>query len=211
MLVEWLSYEGFSVRWVKDGLSALRTCLEDNYDLVLLDIMLPRLDGISVCKRLRETKDVPIIILTAKSQVEDRVEGLEAGADDYIAKPFSIRELSARINAVLRRYNVKGGDVIRVGELRINLATREVFYGNRLLELTPREFELLKLLAQKANTALSRREIYAKVWGGGHEEGSNIVDVYIKNLRRKLGDKDHNLIKTVRGWGYMLSGDVYQD
>ncbi|RLJ71459.1 two-component system response regulator ArlR [Hydrogenivirga caldilitoris] len=209
MLLQWLTHEGFSVDWVRDGLSAVRKALECDYTLVLLDLMLPRMDGLKVCRRIRETRDTPIIILTAKSQVEDKVEGLQTGADDYITKPFSLKELSARIKAVLRRYGEKG-DLLKVGDLVVSPSTREVTYRGEVLNLTRREFELLKFLAENVNTALSRERIYARVWGGNHEEGSNIVDVYIKNLRRKLGDREHTLIKTVRGWGYMLKGDVNQ-
>ncbi|MFN3598320.1 MAG: response regulator transcription factor [Aquificaceae bacterium] len=209
LLKEGLTHEGFLVDWVKDGFTAIKKAMEGDYQLILLDIMLPKMDGIKVCKRLREVKEVPIVMLTAKSQVEDKVEGLSAGADDYITKPFSFKELVARVRAVLRRYKREGVDVLRVGDLEIRLRSLEVYYKGDKIHTTQKEFNLLKLLAERANSAISREEIYLKVWGGYSNEGSNVVDVYIKNLRSKLGDKDHRLIKTVRGYGYMIS-DVNQ-
>lgn len=205
MLMEGLSREGFCVDWVKDGFSAVNRVLEGDYDLVLLDIMLPKMDGLKVCRRIREVRDVPIIMLTAKSQLEDKVEGLSAGADDYITKPFSFKELLARIGAVLRRYKKDGPDVLKVGELELRLKSFEVYYKGKKIPTTQREFRLLKLLAEKADKAVSREEIYSKVWGYTYGEGSNVVDVYVKNIRNKLNDKEHKLIKTVRGYGYMLS------
>ncbi len=207
MLVDGLSHEGFQVDWVRDGYSAVNSILEGEYDLVLLDIMLPKMDGLKVCRRIREVRDIPIIMLTAKGQLEDKVEGLSAGADDYITKPFSFKELLARINAVLRRYKREGPDNLKVGELELRLKSFEVYYKGRKIPTTQREFKLLKLLAERANTAVNREEIYAKVWGYSHGEGSNVVDVYIKNLRSKLDDREHRLIKTVRGYGYMLSSE----
>jgi len=204
MLRDGLSHEGFEVEWVKDGFSALKKALDEDYDLVLLDLMLPKMDGIKLCKKLREMKDTPVIMLTAKTQVEEKVEGLSAGADDYITKPFSFEELIARIKAVLRRYKKEKPQFIKVGELELRLSSREVYYKGKKVHTTAKEFALLKLLAERANTAVSRDEIYAKVWGMSHTEGSNIVDVYIKNLRSRFGDRDHRVIKTVRGFGYML-------
>ncbi|MFN3870372.1 MAG: response regulator transcription factor [Aquificaceae bacterium] len=207
LLKEGLTHEGFIVDWVKDGFAAIKKAMEEDYQLILLDIMLPKMDGIKVCKKLREVKDIPIVMLTAKSQVEDKVEGFSAGADDYITKPFSFKELVVRIRAVLRRYKKEGADVLKVGDLEIRLKSLEVYYKGNRIHTTKREFNLLKLLAERANSAVSREEIYLKVWGGYSNEGSNVVDVYIKNLRSKLGDKDHKLIKTVRGYGYMISSE----
>ncbi len=205
MLKDWLVHEGFEVEWVKDGFNAVKRALEGDYDLILLDLMLPKMDGLKVCKTIRERKDMPVIMLTAKTQIEDKVEGLSAGADDYITKPFSFNELMARIRAVLRRYRREGKDVLRIGGLELRFRSREVIYRGQKVHTTQREFELLKLLASRAGEAVSREEIYSKIWGYSHEEGSNIVDVYVKNLRDKLGDKEHKIIKTVRGYGYMLS------
>lgn len=205
LLKDGLSHEGFQVDWVRDGYSAINKIMEEDYELVILDIMLPKMDGLRVCKKIRETKDIPIIMLTAKAQIEDKVEGLSAGADDYITKPFSFKELIARIRAVLRRYKKNGPEVLKVGDLELRLKSLEVYYKGSKIHTTQKEFNLLKLLMERAGSAISRDEIYAKVWGYSYGEGSNIVDVYIKNLRNKLGDKDHKLIKTVRGYGYMLS------
>lgn len=205
LLKDGLSHEGFQVDWVRDGYSAINRIMEKDYELVILDLMLPKMDGIKVCKKIRESKDMPIIMLTAKAQIEDKVEGLSAGADDYITKPFSFKELIARIRAVLRRYKKNGPEVLKVGDLELRLKSLEVYYKGSKIHTTQKEFNLLKLLMERAGSAISREEIYAKVWGYSYGEGSNIVDVYIKNLRNKLGDKDHKLIKTVRGYGYMLS------
>jgi two-component system response regulator ArlR len=204
MIKEGLRHSGYSVVWVKDGFSAMRSTMEEDYDLILLDIMLPKFDGIRVLKRIREVKDVPVIMITAKSQLEDKIEGLFAGADDYITKPFSFKELLARINAVLRRYKREEREVIKIGELLINPKSYEVYYRGRNIKLTNREFKLLKVLAQHAGEVLSREKLFAKVWGSAYGENSNVVDVYIKNLRKKLEDKPPRLIHTVRGMGYML-------
>ena len=204
LLLDGLSREGYEVDWVRDGYSAVNRILEEDYDLVLLDIMLPKMDGIKVCKRIREIKDIPIIMLTAKGQIEDKVEWLSAGADDYITKPFSFKELLARIGAVLRRYKKEGPDTLKVGELELKLKSFEVYYRGKRIPMTQREFKLLRLLAERVNTAVSREEIYSKVWGYSYGEVSNVVDVYIKNIRTKLEDKEHRLIKTVRGYGYMM-------
>ncbi len=212
LLKEGLTYEGFQVDWVKDGYTAIKKAMEEDYQIVILDIMLPKMDGLKVCKKLREYKDIPILMLTAKGQVEDKVEGLSAGADDYITKPFSFKELVARIRAVLRRYKKEDIKLIKVGDLEIRLNSLEVYYKGEKIHTTNKEFNLLKLLAEKAGTVVSREEIYSRVWGYSNEEASNIVDVYIKNLRTKLGDKDHKLIKTIRGYGYILSlEDVGKD
>ncbi len=204
LLLDGLSHEGYKVDWVMDGYSAVNRILEGDYDLVLLDIMLPKMDGIKVCRRIREVKDMPIIMLTAKGQIEDKVEGLSAGADDYITKPFSFKELLARIGAVLRRYKKEEAHTLRVGELELRLKSFELYYKGEKIPTTQKEFKLLKLLIERANSVVSREEIYSKVWGYSYGEGSNVVDVYIKNIRTKLGDKGHKLIKTVRGYGYMI-------
>lgn len=212
LLKEGLTHEGFQVDWVEDGYTAINKAMEEEYQLIILDIMLPKMDGLKVCKRIRESKDIPILMLTAKDQVEDKVEGLSAGADDYITKPFSFKELVARIRAILRRYKKEEVKLIKVGYLELRLNSLEVYYKGRKIHTTQKEFNLLKMLAERAGTVVSREEIYKKVWGYSYEDGSNVVDVYIKNLRSKLGDRDHILIKTVRGYGYMLSlEDVSKD
>ncbi len=204
MIKDGLYHNGYSVTWVKDGFSAIRQALEEDYHLILLDIMLPKFDGIKVLKKIREVKDTPVIVITAKSQVEDKVEGLSVGADDYITKPFSFKELLARINAVLRRYRREEKEIIKIGDLIINPKSYEVYYKGRSIKLTSREFKLLKVLAEHAGEVLSREKLFAKVWGSTYGENSNVVDVYIKNLRKKLEDKPPRLIHTVRGMGYML-------
>ncbi|MCS6875726.1 MAG: response regulator transcription factor [Aquificaceae bacterium] len=205
MLKDWLNQEGFFVDWVKDGYNAINKAMGGDYQLMILDLMLPKMDGLKVCKKIRETSDMPVILLTAKDQIEDKVEGLSAGADDYITKPFSFKELMARIKAVLRRYKREGPELIKLGELELKLKSLEVYYKGKKIPTTPKEFNLLKLLAEKVGSAVSREEIYLKVWGQSYGECSNVVDVYIKNLRNKLGDRDHELIRTLRGYGYMLS------
>ena len=204
MLVEGLRHEGWDVEWARDGYTAIKKAIDEDYDLVILDIMLPKFDGIKVCKKIREVKEIPIIMLTAKSQVEDKVEALSAGADDYITKPFSFKELYARINAVMRRYKREEKPTLEVGEFLINLAEMSAYYKGQRLNLTQREFQLLKFLMENQGRALSRESIYARVWGRGWEESSNLVDVYVKNLRSKIGDKEHRIIRTIRGYGYML-------
>lgn len=206
MIKEGLQHEGYNVLWVKDGFSAMVEASRGDYDLVLLDLMLPKFDGLKVCSKIRQVKDIPIIVVTAKSQVEDKVEGLSAGADDYITKPFSFKELLARINAVLRRYKREAQESISLGKLTLDLRSYEVFYNGRKVNLTRREFELLKVLMEKAGEAVSRERLFAKVWAS-YGEGSNVVDVYIKNLRNKLGDRPPKLIRTVRGIGYMIKAE----
>ncbi|MEN3033752.1 MAG: response regulator transcription factor [Aquificaceae bacterium] len=204
MLKEELARQGFEVDWVLDGFSALKRVLEEEYDLILLDLMIPKIDGLKVCRQIREVKSVPIIILTAKGQVEDRVEGLAAGADDYIVKPFSFAELSARIGAVLRRSLRESPQVLKAGPVTIRLSSMEVLLRGQKIQTTKREFQLLKFLVERKNSVVFRDEIYSKVWGYAHEHDSNIVDVYVRNLRRKLSDHEHRIIKTIRGIGYMI-------
>ena len=136
LLKDGLSHEGFQVEWVRDGYSAINKIMEEDYELVILDIMLPKMDGIKVCKKIRETKDMPVIMLTAKAQIEDKVEGLSAGADDYITKPFSFKELIARIRAVLRRYKKNGPDILQVGDLELRLKSLEVYYKGSKIHTT---------------------------------------------------------------------------
>ncbi len=207
MIKEGLQHERYNVLWVKDGFSAMVEALKGDYDLVLLDLMLPKFDGLKVCSKIRQVKDVPIIVVTAKSQVEDKVEGLSAGADDYITKPFSFKELLARINAVLRRYKRETQESISLGKLTLDLRSYEVFYNGRRVNLTKREFELLKVLMENAGEVVSRERLFTKVWASYGEESSNVVDVYIRNLRNKLGDRPPKLIRTVRGIGYMIKSE----
>ncbi len=199
-------HEGFEVELAKDGFSAFNMAKSKDYDIIILDIVIPKMDGIKVCQNLRLQKDTPIIMLTAKSQLEDKLEGLESGADDYITKPFSFKELITRVKTVLRRYNkVQEPEELKVGELIIREKDYKVKYKGKLIELTPKEFELLKMLAKNPNKTIRREVLLNKIWGVGSDYESNIVDVYIKNIRNKLEDKPPKLILTIRGRGYMLS------
>ncbi|MBT9160710.1 MAG: Response regulator MprA [Dehalococcoidia bacterium] len=199
-----LIQSGFDVLVAETGYQGLEAAQFDNPDLVVLDLMLPDIDGIDVCRQLRASGDAAIIILTARGVVGERVRGLEAGADDYLSKPFAFEELLARIRAVLRRRFPTGG-VIRVGNLEIDIERREVRRGNRQIDLTTREFDLLKLLAQYTGKPLSRELIIQRVWGYEFEGEPDPVKVYINFLRRKLNaEGEADLICSLRGFGYVL-------
>ncbi|MCX7782606.1 MAG: response regulator transcription factor [Meiothermus sp.] len=202
-----LQAEGYRTEVAYDGITGLSRFRETNPNLVVMDLMLPVMDGLEVARRIRKTSNVPIVILTAKDRVEDKVEGLDAGADDYLVKPFSIEELLARIRAHLRRVTPAITGEIRVSDLIINLEGREVYRGGRRIEFSNKEFELLELLAKSPGKVSSRFEIEEKVWPG-YQGGSNVVDVYIGYLRKKLeGTGERRLIHTVRGVGYVLRED----
>jgi len=202
-----LQAEGYRTEVAFDGITGLSRFRETNPDLAVMDLMLPVMDGLEVARRIRKTSNVPIVILTAKDRVEDKVEGLDAGADDYLVKPFSIEELLARIRAHLRRVTPAITGEIRVSDLIINLEGREVYRGGRRIEFSNKEFELLELLAKSPGKVFSRFEIEEKVWPG-YQGGSNVVDVYIGYLRKKLeGTGERRLIHTVRGVGYVLRED----
>ncbi|MFW0859512.1 MAG: response regulator transcription factor [Dehalococcoidia bacterium] len=199
-----LIQSGFDVLVAETDYQGLEAAQFDNPDLVVLDLMLPDIDGIDVCRQLRASGDAAIIILTARGVVGERVRGLEAGADDYLSKPFAFEELLARIRAVLRRRFPTGG-VIRVGNLEIDIERREVRRGNRQIDLTTREFDLLKLLAQYTGKPLSRELIIQRVWGYEFEGEPDPVKVYINFLRRKLNaEGEADLICSLRGFGYVL-------
>ncbi len=201
-----LIYEGYSVQVAGDGPAGLAAARDRLPDLVLLDLMLPGMDGLTVCARLRAASDVPILILTAKDAVPDRVKGLDAGADDYVVKPFSFDELVARIRALLRRRQpASEQDVLRFADLSVNPVTREVFRGTRRVELTAREFDLLLLFMQHPRQVLTRDTLYDRIWGYDFGGESNIIEVYIRYLRSKLEEgSEPRLIQTVRGVGYAL-------
>ncbi|MGK7876521.1 MAG: response regulator transcription factor [Xenococcaceae cyanobacterium] len=201
-----LKYEGYQVTIATDGLSGLTAARESHPDLILLDWMLPGISGPEICRRLRLTGDkVPIILLTAKDEVSDRVAGLDAGADDYIIKPFSIEELLARIRANLRRTQEEETDLLQFADLRLNRSTREVYRGNRLIELTAKEFDLLEYLISHPRQVLTRDQILERVWGYDFMGDSNIIEVYIRYLRLKLeANQEKRLIQTVRSVGYVL-------
>ena len=200
-----LLLKGFEVQVAHTGNQGLEIAQLSYPDLVVLDLMLPDADGIDICRELKASGDMGIVILTARSVVGERVRGLEAGADDYLPKPFAFEELLARIRAVLRRRSPQTEGVIRVGDLEIDIEKRQVRRGSRIIELTTREFELLKLLAQYAGRPLSREFIVQRVWGYEFEGETDPVKVYINFLRRKLNAKgEKDLIHAVHGFGYTL-------
>jgi DNA-binding response OmpR family regulator len=200
-----LRNEGYEVRTSADGVEALDVAAGFFPDLVVLDLGLPRLDGVEVCRRLREDGDVPILMLTARAETEDRVVGLDSGADDYLVKPFERQELLARIRALLRRRPPRGTASLEIGGLRLNPDTREVTRGEREIELTNREFELLEFLMRNERLVVSRERLLDEVWGYDPMAATNTIDVFISNLRRKLEAGDEpRLLHTKRGAGYIL-------
>ena len=201
-----LRYEGYHVSVANDGLAGLSAARESQPDLILLDWMLPRISGTEICRRLRETGDqVPVILLTAKDEISDRVAGLDAGADDYLVKPFSIEELLARLRAHLRRNQEDDPHLLQFSDLRLNRSTREVYRGDRSIELTAKEFDLLDYLLSHPRQVLTRDQILETVWGYDFMGDSNIIEVYIRYLRLKLeAAQEKRLIQTVRGVGYVL-------
>jgi DNA-binding response OmpR family regulator len=197
--------EGYEVLTSGDGVEALDVADGFVPDLVVLDLGLPRLDGVEVCKQLRARSDVPILILTARTETEDRVSGLDSGADDYLVKPFERRELLARIRALLRRRPPRGSSSLQVGDLTLNPDTREVARGDREIELTNREFELLEYLMRNERLVISRERLLDDVWGYDPMAATNTIDVFISNLRRKLeAGGESRLLHTKRGAGYVL-------
>jgi len=199
-----LTYEGFTVHAVRDGREALPTFERVHPHVVLLDLMLPGMDGISICRALRARSEVPIIMLTARGEVEDRIEGLDSGADDYLPKPFKFAELMARVRAVLRRHKVTVGSTLAVGDLRLDRNTREVTHVGQPIDLTRREFDLLECFMLHPRHVLTRDAILDRVWGYDQVVDTNVVDVYVGYLRAKLGENGHERIQTVRGVGYSL-------
>ncbi|MEO1592120.1 MAG: response regulator transcription factor [Cyanobacteria bacterium J06632_22] len=201
-----LNYEGYKVTVANDGLSGLMAARDSEPDLVLLDWMMPGLSGVEVCRRLRSTgAKMPIVMMTAKDDVADRVAGLDAGADDYVIKPFSIEELLARVRAHLRRNDPQDAEMLQFDTLTLNRKTREVFRGDRGIELTAKEFDLLDYLIAHPRQVLTRDQILEEVWGYDFMGDSNIIEVYIRYLRLKLeAEGEQRLIQTVRGVGYVL-------
>ena len=200
-----LRMESYDVRLASDGVEALEQSHAFLPDLIILDLGLPRLDGIEVARRLRESDDVPILVLTARDAVEARVEGLDAGADDYLVKPFERQELLARLRALLRRRPPRGQAALSVGDLTLNPDTHEVTRGGRALELTQREFELLEYLMRNVRIVVSRQRLLDEVWGYDPFSMTNTIEVFVSNLRRKLeADGEPRLLHTIRGAGYVL-------
>ena len=203
-----LRLDGYEVRLAGDGVAALEESPVFEPDAVVLDLGLPRLDGVEVCRRLREESDVPILMLTARDAVDARVEGLDSGADDYLVKPFERQELLARLRALLRRRPPRGSGFLVAGDLRLNPDTRDAFRGERPLELTQREFELLEYLMRNERLVVSRQALLDDVWGYHPFAETNTIDVFVSNVRRKLeAGGEPRVLHTVRGAGYTIRAD----
>ena len=206
-----LEHEGFRTSIEGNGRRAYERIMQEDYDVVLLDVMLPEMDGFEICQKVRELSDVPIIMLTARDDIEDKVNGLDIGADDYLTKPFAIKELLARIRLILRRKSVAQekeeprGEVLQVKNLKIIPAQYEVIVGNTKVSLTKKEYDLLEYLVRNKRVVLTREQILSTVWGYDYAGDTNVVDVYIRYLRSKLDDKfGEKYIHTMRGIGYVV-------
>ena len=200
-----LLYEGYAVKVAHDGEEGLAMARDEIPDLVILDLMLPGIDGLEVCRRLRAASDVPILILTAKDTVSDRVVGLDSGADDYLIKPFSFDELLARMRALLRRHRPPASQPLRFADLTLDTATRQTWRGRRELKLTAKEYDLLELFMRHPRQVLTRDVIFDLIWSYDFGGQSNIIEVYVRYLRSKLEAEDESrLLQTVRGVGYVL-------
>ncbi|MBX4261933.1 response regulator transcription factor [Clostridium estertheticum] len=205
-----LKYEGYIVSQSHDGREGLDKAMNETFDLILLDIMLPSLNGLEVLRRLRQVSDIPIIMLTAKDEIMDKVTGLDIGANDYMTKPFAIEELLARIRTALKKNTQvnKSSNILSVGELIIDLDQHMVSFNNNSIDLTKTEFDLLKLLVDNKNIVLTRNKIIDIVWGYEYMGDTNVVDVYIRYLRSKIDDRfSKKFIYTVRGVGYLLKDE----
>ncbi|WP_338669065.1 response regulator transcription factor [Pseudodesulfovibrio methanolicus] len=206
-----LEEQRYMVETALDGEAALDKLFETPVDLVILDIMLPGVDGLEVLRALRGEGDAtPVLMLTAKGDIDDKIKGLDLGADDYLAKPFSFDELLARVRALLRRSGGQAGSVLRAGELRLDTVSREVSRGGEPLNLTAREFSILEFFLYNKNRAVSRFSLAEHVWGDAFDpfSMSNFMDVHIKNLRKKIGDADGSVIRTIRGVGYIVKDEA---
>ena len=206
-----LRHEGYDVVLAENGRVGIEKFYEEEPDIILLDLMLPELNGIEVCRRLRKESDVPIIMLTAKGETMDKIAGLDSGADDYITKPFAIEELFARMRVALRRSsnsNDNNSNVLTLHDIKIDISRRMVYYKDNEVELTKREFELLTYLVKNKNIVISREQILNQVWGYDYIGETNVVDVYVRYLRTKIDDKfGVKLIHTIRGVGYFVKDD----
>jgi two-component system response regulator MprA len=200
-----LIFEGFSVTTASDGLEALAKIRDIEPNLVILDVMMPGIDGLEVSRRLRQASNTPILMLTAKGTIADKVAGLNSGADDYLVKPFAFDELLARVKALLRRFQPQTQEILRFQDLSLDVTSREVKRGNECINLTAQEFDLLEYLMRHPRQVLTREQIYERVWGYDFGGESNVIEVYIRYLRSKLETGDRpKLIHTVRGVGYVL-------
>lgn len=200
-----LEFEGYITQVIEDGKQGLDEAINKDYDLILLDLMLPSLNGIEICRRLKKEKNTPIIMLSAKDSVMDKVSGLQMGADDYVAKPFAIEELLARIQVIFRRDNNSNSKILKFKDLSINTESRLVKKGDEELNLTNKEYELLLYLMENKEKVISRFSLLESVWGYNYETETNVVDVYVRHLRNKLDTEDkEEYIKTVRSIGYVM-------
>lgn len=200
-----LAYEGFRVLLAHDGVTGLEQALSEQPDVVILDIMLPEMDGLQVCRRLRQESDVPILMLTARDTVTDRVTGLDMGADDYLTKPFALEELLARVRALLRRQGKDTSQPLSYADLTMDPKTHRVHRGDREVKLSNKEYDLLELFLRHPTQVLTRDTIYEEIWGYDFGGESNIIEVYVRYLRTKLeANGEPRLIQTVRGVGYAL-------
>lgn len=205
MLERSLKFAGFQVSSALDGPEGLQKALDIKPDLIILDLMLPGIDGFTLCEKIRALSTVPILMLTARDEVKDRVKGLDLGADDYLVKPFALEELLARVRALLRRRQQETGEVLHYADLTLNLKTREVWRGPREIQLTTKEFDLLALFMRHPRQVLTRDTLMEEVWGYDDDINSNVLEVYIGYLRHKLeANGEKRLIHTVRGVGYCL-------
>lgn len=207
---EYAEFSGYAVTEAEDGMSALGLCKLNDYDLIIMDIMMPKLDGFSACKEIKKIKDIPVIMLSARGEEYDKLFGFELGIDDYVVKPFSPKELMARINAVLTRRNVgntQNQNIMKFGGLEINIPARTVMVDNTKVDLTPKEYELLFYLVENKNIALSRDKLLSDIWGYDFFGDDRTIDTHIKNLRNNLGPY-RDFIVTLRGVGYKFE---YED
>ena len=209
LIAKYAKFEGYETEEARDGMEAVRKCAEENFDIVIMDIMMPKKDGLTLLGELRtKGNNVPVLLLTAKDSISDRVTGLDCGANDYLIKPFSFDELSARIRAMLRKVNGAPSSVYTVLDLMVDTASKKVTRGGKSIELSAKEYALLEYLITNKGIVLSREKIENHIWNFDYEGGTNVIDVYISYLRRKI---DHGfekkLIHTVRGSGYVLRED----
>lgn len=209
LLKRGLEYEGYSVAAATEGRSALIVARDQKPDVVILDWMLPGMDGLEVCHRLRSGGAIPILMLTAKDTIEDRIQGLDAGADDYMVKPFNLEELLARVRALLRRTQPERIPVLQFADLALDTGSRQASRGARVISLTAKEYELLELFLRHPKQVLTREVIFERVWGYDFGGESNVLEVYIRYLRQKLeGEGEKRLLHTVRGVGYVLRDEA---
>ena len=200
-----LEYEGYKVCVKDDGRLGLEEALKNEYDLVILDVMLPSMNGFEICRRLKKEKNTTVIMLSAKDSVMDKVNGLQIGADDYIPKPFAIEELLARIEVVFRRENNLNNSIVRFKDITININSRTVKKNNNEINLTNKEYELLMVLIDNKNKVVTREELLEKIWGYNYDPETNVIDVYVRYLRTKLSNENkEEYIQTVRSVGYIM-------